>query len=202
MNFYKLCNTLLIVVFLFICLKIYEELNYLYDTHEKAFNTSVNLVITEESELDKFIKLDKQLTKIINKSNPKLDNVKKEEYKKWIIYWSSEYELEPLLIASIIHRETNYKENAVSRVKARGPMQVMYKVHKDKCDKFNLNEQDLHTIEHGIHIGCIIIKDYLKQTNGNYKQALYKYVGAVKNKQTGEVYSSDILRMIEYAKEC
>ena len=145
------------------------------------------------------ILMERRLDKIMEKSNKKLSDSKKALFKQYIMKWANEYELSPVFVASIIHRETNFNEKAVSKSNARGPMQVLYKYHKDKCEKLGIKEQDLHTINHGINVGCQVIRQYLEWNNWNYRAALKKYVGAVNNSADG--YIEDIFKMTMYAYE-
>ena len=145
------------------------------------------------------ILMEKRIERIMDKSNSKLSDSKKALYKQYIMKWADKYELSPLFVASIIHRETNFNEKAVSKSNARGPMQVLYKYHKDKCTKLGIKEKDLHTINHGINVGCQIIRQYLEWNNWNYRAALKKYVGAVSNSADG--YIDDIFKMTMYAYE-
>lgn len=145
------------------------------------------------------ILMEKRIERIMDKSNSKLSDSKKALYKQYIMKWADKYELSPLFVASIIHRETNFNEKAVSKSNARGPMQVLYKYHKDKCNKLGIKEKDLHTINHGINVGCQVIRQYLEWNNWNYRAALKKYVGAVNNSADG--YIDDIFKMTMYAYE-
>jgi hypothetical protein len=145
------------------------------------------------------ILMERRLDRIMEKSNKKLSDSKKALFKQYIMKWANEYELSPVFVASIIHRETNFNEKAISKSNARGAMQVLYKYHKDKCDKLGIKEQDLHTINHGINVGCQVIRQYLEWNNWNYRAALKKYVGAVNNSADG--YIDDIFKMTMYAYE-
>lgn len=145
------------------------------------------------------ILMEKRIERIMDKSNSKLSDTKKALYKQYIMKWADKYELSPIFVASIIHRETNFNEKAVSKSNARGPMQVLYKYHKDKCAKLGIKEKDLHTINHGINVGCQVIRQYLEWNNWNYRAALKKYVGAVNNSADG--YIDDIFKMTMYAYE-
>lgn len=161
------------------------------------------LRMSEEKYDNKNIKhqilMEQRIERIMNKSNSKLSDSKKSLYKQYIMKWAEKYELSPLLVASMIHRETNFNERAVSKSNARGPMQVLYKYHKDKCTKLGIKEKDLHTINHGINVGCQVIRQYLEWNNWNYRAALKKYVGAVNNSADG--YIDDIFKMTMYAYE-
>lgn len=154
--------------------------------HEQTKTSAENYIYSEEL-----------VERIMNKSNPNLSDKKKAEYKKYILKWSLKYNLSPAFVASMIHRETNFNENAVSKSNARGAMQVLYRYHKDKCDKIGIKEKDLHSINHGINIGCQVIRQYLDWNDGDYRAALEKYVGSVNNSADG--YIRDIFSMTIYA---
>jgi soluble lytic murein transglycosylase-like protein len=143
--------------------------------------------------------MEQRIERIMNKSNSKLSDSKKALYKQYIMKWANEYDLSPVFVAAMIHRETNFNESAVSKSNARGPMQVIYKYHKDKCDAIGISEKELHYINHGINIGCQVIRQYLDWNNWNYRAALKKYVGAVNNSADG--YIDDIFKMTMYAYE-
>lgn len=154
--------------------------------HERTKKTAENYIHTE-----------RMIDKIIDKSNPKLSDKKRAEYKKYIIKWSRKFDLSPVFIAAMIHRETNFNEKAVSKVKARGALQILAKWHPEKLKRLGIKEADLHSINHGIHIGCEIIRQYLDWNDGDYRAALEKYVGAVNNSADG--YIKDIFAMVIYA---
>lgn len=145
------------------------------------------------------IAMERRLDKIMMKSNSKLSPQKRNFYKQYIMKWAGKYELSPIFVASMIHRETNFNEKAISKSNARGAMQAIAKWHPEKLKKLGIKEKDLHSINHGIHVGCWIIKEYLDRTDWNYREALKKYVGAVNNSADG--YIEDIFKMTMFAYE-
>ena len=60
------------------------------------------------------ILMERRLDRIMEKSNKKLSDSKKALFKQYIMKWANEYELSPVFVASIIHRETNFNEKAIS----------------------------------------------------------------------------------------
>ena len=165
-----------------------EYQNYIYALYDEKY---------DPKDVRQQIITEKRIEKIIYKSNPKLTQEKKNTYIYYIVKWAHEYNLSPVFVAAIIHRETNFRENSVSKSNARGCMQVIYKYHKDKCDKLGIKENDLHSINHGINIGCQVISQYLDWNDWNYRAALKKYVGSVNNSADG--YIKDIFDMTMYA---
>lgn len=168
----------------------HEYQNYIYRMMEEKYDAKdvKHQILTE-----------RRIERIMDKSNKKLSDAKKALFKQYIMKWALKYELNPIFVAAMIHRETNFNERAVSKSNARGCLQVIYKYHKDKCDKLKIKEKDLHTINHGVHVGCQVIRQYLEWNDWNYRAALKKYVGAVNNSADG--YINDIFAMTMYAYE-
>ena len=164
---------------------------------EKDFENFRTELITyynkETFPIKEYLLVDKRIEKIISISNPKMSQEKMAEYKTYIRKWAGEYELDPVFIAAMIHRESNFKENAVSKAGAKGPCQVIYKWWKPQCDKLGITEKDLHSINHGINIGCQAFKIYLVKANGDYRKALKLYNGDKSKKDSP--YVRDILRI-------
>lgn len=172
----------------------YEQVNATYQKileHLESYNE------LNKNSVEHFILTEKRIGKIMDKSNPDLSNSVRKKYITSIMKWSDEYNLSPIFIASIIHRETNFRENLVSSAGAKGCMQVIPKWHKDKMKSIGITEKDLSNIDHGINIGCQIIKEYLECTKYNYRNALLKYVGSINN--PAESYVNDIFEMTLYA---
>lgn len=141
---------------------------------------------------------DKRLLAIMEVSNPKLTDNKRVEYLHYIKKYASKYNLSPVLVGAIIHRETNFRQNLVSSVGAKGCMQVFPKFHREKMKMYNLKERDLFNIQYGIKIGCMILDEYIKMENGNIKRALCRYVGSFSH---GKYYTADVFKMVHYANK-
>ena len=171
-----------------------DALKIMNRNYEKIFKALESNA--DKTSVEYYITTEERLLRIMEKSNPKLTEKEKLQYIKYIFKWSTEYKLSPLFVASIIHRETNFKASSVSKSNARGPMQVLAKWHPEKLKKIKIKETDLHSINHGIHVGCWIIKEYLERSNYDYRSALSKYVGAVNN--SADSYIKDIFNMTMY----
>ena len=154
----------------------------------------VSLKEKETQTLDEYILVEKRLHAIMDKSNRKLTKAQKREYTKYITKYAKKYDLSPILIAAIIHRESNFINKTTSSVGAVGPMQVWPKWHKEKMKKYKLNREHLYSTNYGILMGCEILREYIDMENGDFRAALYRYVGG---KHHG--YVKDIFRMCEYA---
>lgn len=144
--------------------------------------------------IDEYILVEKRLHAIMDKSNDKLTKAQKREYTKYITKYAKKYDLSPILVAAIIHRESNFINKTTSSVGAIGPMQVWPKWHKEKMKKHKLNHEHLYSTNYGILMGCEILREYIDMEKGDFRAALYRYVGG---KHHG--YVKDIFRMCEYA---
>lgn len=148
----------------------------------------------KECTIAEYILTEKRLHAIMNKSNPKLTKAQKREYTKYITKYSKKFDLNPILVASIIHRESNFINSTKSEVGALGPMQVWPKWHKEKMKKYKLKNEHLHSTNYGILVGCEVLREYIDMEDGDYRAALYRYVGGKHHS-----YVKDIFAMCEYA---
>jgi len=83
--------------------------------------------------------------------------------------------LPPELVLAVIEVESAFNQRAISRVGARGLMQVM---------PFWLKEigrpgDDLFSIQTNLRMGCTILQHYLKRESGNLVRALGRYNGSL-----------------------
>lgn len=118
----------------------------------------------------------------------RLSPEKREEYLKSISTWSTKYAMPPLLVLSMVWRESTFDEKTVSSANARGPMQVIYRHHADKLKRLGKGEQDLHTIDVGVHVGVEILREYFDRYDRNIFRALTAYVGG-----QHRTYAQDIM---------
>jgi soluble lytic murein transglycosylase-like protein len=88
------------------------------------------------------------------------------------------HRLEPELILALIAVESTFKERAVSRVGARGLMQVMPRSHPDKVREIGGSHQ-LFDPSKNIHVGSRVLVKYLNAHSGNLRRALLKYNGSL-----------------------
>jgi len=92
--------------------------------------------------------------------------------------------VEPELVLSVIHVESNFNPWAISRVGARGLMQVM---------PFWLKEigrpgDNLFQPQTNLRYGCTILRYYLDKENGNQVRALMRYNGTRERKYPAQVF--------------
>lgn len=90
-----------------------------------------------------------------------------------IVYkYAQEHSIDPLLILSIIHNESGFRENVTSAHGAKGLMQVMPRWHKDKLKGRNPN-----TAQVSVEVGTKIIGDCLDKFKNSTNKALNCYSG-------------------------
>ncbi|HAS51109.1 MAG TPA: hypothetical protein DCS21_04985, partial [Gammaproteobacteria bacterium] len=88
------------------------------------------------------------------------------------------HRLDPELILALIAVESTFKERAVSRVGARGLMQVMAGAHTAKIREIGGSHQ-LFDPTKNIHVGSRILVKYLNAHSGNLRRALLSYNGSL-----------------------
>lgn len=99
--------------------------------------------------------------------------------------------LDPTLILAIVGVESSYNPFAASSVGAKGLMQVMPKIHKDKFEELSPGDWSALNPEMNMRVGAQIIKEYARRT-GSMKAALRWYVGAAVSGNDGG-YSDKVL---------
>ena len=88
------------------------------------------------------------------------------------------HDMDPELILAVIAVESTFKEHAVSRVGARGLMQVMPGSHKGKVRKIG-GTRALFDPAKNIHTGSQILVEYLADHSGDLRRALLNYNGSL-----------------------
>lgn len=88
------------------------------------------------------------------------------------------HQLDPELILAVIAVESTFKERAVSRVGARGLMQVMPGPHRSKVREIG-GSHALFDPAKNIHTGSRILVNYLDAHSGNLRRALLSYNGSL-----------------------
>ena len=84
-------------------------------------------------------------------------------------------ELDPSLVLAVIHVESLFDTYAISRVGARGIMQVMpFWKHEIGRPEDNLTDLDTN-----LRYGCTILRHYLDIERGTWRTALARYNGSV-----------------------
>lgn len=100
------------------------------------------------------------------------------DYEEHIIKYSKEYKIEPALSAAIIYTESHFNPKAVSRVGARGLMQIMPSTGVGIAERIGDEKMgDLFDPETNIRYGIYYIAEKISYYNGDINAALAAYNG-------------------------
>ena len=97
------------------------------------------------------------------------------DFLKTVHYEASRAGLDPQLVLSLIEVESGFKKYAVSRVGARGYMQVMPFWVKE----IGSGKDNLFHLRINLRYGCTILRHYLDIERGNLFRALGRYNGSL-----------------------
>lgn len=97
------------------------------------------------------------------------------DFLKTVHYEATRAGLDPQLVLGLIQVESHFKKYAVSKVGARGYMQVMPFWVKE----IGVKEHDLFHLKTNLRYGCTILRYYLGQENGDLYRALGRYNGSL-----------------------
>ena len=118
-------------------------------------------------------------------------------YPDLVMEMSAEYQVDPYLVAAVIHCESSNNKEAVSPVGAMGLMQIMPDTGgwiAEKLEMKGFDQQQLFEPEINIRFGCWYL-DYLsKKFNGNRTSVLAAYNGGPGNVEkwlADDRYSAD-----------
>lgn len=112
------------------------------------------------------------ITRLFKHYNRKLTITQLNTMTDSVIVSGAKYKVSPLVIASIIVRESGARPNAISKGGDYGLMQIRYKVHRDKVK----GAKDLLNIKTNVEIGTRIFAGYYARRKTLYG-ALYRYSG-------------------------
>ena len=116
------------------------------------------------------------LTEMSVRLRPKIHaDRERREFLQTVWYESRRAELEPALVLGLIQVESNFRRFAISRVGARGYMQVMpfwarQIGHGDASHLFHMQTN--------LRFGCVILRHYLERERGDMFLALGRYNGS------------------------
>ncbi|MDO5707428.1 MAG: lytic transglycosylase domain-containing protein [Andreesenia angusta] len=119
------------------------------------------------------------------------------KYDKYVQKYSREYDIDPLLIHSVIHIESDHNPKAVSNRGAIGLMQIMEETGywiSQKKDMKDFDKQMLFNPEDNINMGTWLLTYLIKEYDGNEDTALAAYnagIGNVNEWLNTNEYSSD-----------
>ena len=123
-----------------------------------------------------------KLTRMIMELQPTTEHFKMLEYKAAILQASQKWSVPPLLIASMVMRESSFKPNKIgsklpSGTRCLGPMQIHPGAHKDKLAARHIKPRDLQDVTINIDVGAEVLREYLDRFDWNIKKSLIAYVG-------------------------
>jgi soluble lytic murein transglycosylase-like protein len=128
------------------------------------------LAFASQSEADLWLN---EMSRRLEKTLP--DAEYRMNFLKTVHYEATRAGLDPQLVLGLIEVESGFKKYAVSRVGARGYMQVMPFWVKELGTK----GQDLFHLRVNLRYGCTILRYYLDIEKGNLFRALGRYNGTL-----------------------
>ena len=106
------------------------------------------------------------------------------EYSEYVYKYSEQYNVDPLLMFSLIKAESNFDSNGVSSSNAKGLMQLMdstaEEVAKNIQIEYNSNVT-LYNPEDNIQLGIKYFSELMEHYNKNYILALAAYNAGIGN---------------------
>ncbi|WP_334139678.1 lytic transglycosylase domain-containing protein [Thermovirga lienii] len=126
----------------------------------------------------------------IKASNSKIDDRTALIEVASVFWYGSKYKLPYSLIVGVMRTESNFNPKAVSKVNARGLMQVMWKYHSGLLQANGImTEEDLHDPEKGIAAGCLVLSRYIRAEK-SVVGGLKRYYGALSYHYVSEVLAN------------
>ncbi|MBI3479371.1 MAG: transglycosylase SLT domain-containing protein [Nitrosomonadales bacterium] len=114
-----------------------------------------------------------EMSRRLQKNLP--DAANRMDFLKTVHYEATRAGLDPELVLGLIEVESGFKKYAVSKVGARGYMQVM----PFWVDEIGTKEQNLFHLRVNLRYGCTILRHYLDIEKGNLYRALGRYNGTL-----------------------
>jgi len=103
------------------------------------------------------------------------DRLRREEFLVSVHYEAKRAGLDPQLVLGVIQVESNFRKYAISRAGAMGFMQVM----PFWIQLIGRNDDNLFHLRTNLRFGCVILRHYLDQENGDLYRALGRYNGSL-----------------------
>jgi soluble lytic murein transglycosylase-like protein len=113
------------------------------------------------------------MSRRLQKNMPNTEN--RMDFLKTVHYEATRAGLDPELVLGLIEVESHFNKYAISRVGARGYMQVM----PFWVNELGTKDQDLFHLRVNLRYGCTILRYYLDMEKGNLYRALGRYNGTL-----------------------
>ncbi len=97
------------------------------------------------------------------------------EFLRTVHYEATRFDLDPQILLAVIQVESNFRKYAISRVGARGYMQVM----PFWTTLIGAKDHNLFNLRTNIRYGCVILRHYLDIEKGDLFRALGRYNGSL-----------------------
>ena len=124
------------------------------------------------------------IIKVFNIKQIILQKIYPKKYSEYVEKYAQEFNVDPLLIFSMIKAESNFKEKAKSSSGAKGLMQLMEATANEIADKIDeplVEEESLLEPEKNIMIGTKYYSELLKNFDGNMLLAITAYNAGMGN---------------------
>ena len=125
-----------------------------------------------------------KLKSFIRQKNPKLPNNDVDEIAFWIHEYAKEEDMDPMLVAALIGRESSFQKNAVSKTGAKGLGQIKDFNFKDLDieDPFNIQQNVRGTVKYLKHLFSV-----WKGSKDKTELALASYYQLYPNQQRHQI---------------
>ena len=138
--------------------------------HSVSDQAPVQLAFASQYEQDYWLnEMSRRLVKRFPNANERLDFI------KTVHYEATRAGLDPEMVLGLIEVESGFKKYSLSRVGARGYMQVM----PFWVDEIGIKGQNLFHLGTNLRYGCTIMKYYLDIERGDYFRAWGRYNGSL-----------------------
>jgi len=138
--------------------------------HSVSDQAALKLAFATQYEADFWLnEMSRRLKKRIPDAESRMD------FLKTVHYEATRAGLDPELVLGLIEVESGFKKYAVSRVGARGYMQVM----PFWVSEIGMKEQNLFHLRINLRYGCTILRHYLDIEKGDLFRALGRYNGTL-----------------------
>ena len=137
--------------------------------------------------------------------NPKLSYDLAKEYATYIYEASCKWNLDPMILTSLIHHESRFNNTSVNSITgAIGLTQILWKYHKNGLtSSFSTinRREDLLIPKNSIYGGAWILWCYKNSHNGNVRKALTRYCPGSKTYVDNVIKLANNLKKVRISKK-